>query len=330
MTRKDLLQIVAGSKIFQHWHWFHYHFLRSLKGLPHPLAESVIEACLACESKSPGFAKTVIERLAAVGGRDRHRPDWEQLLQQLAELHVVNRILRWQWPDGTKFDIEPHAEGSKKNPEVVVSMPDMRIGIEVKAPALFAHVENRTKNPTQIASRFAPKEFIDGIAEPASGVTMPRDNPVKDYLISAEGKFAPFREHDEKFFGVLVIIWDDFIYEPVSALLQSDSGLFTEKSFFRASDGSAVRFPSVSGVVVIRHLHQLQRSCSDQPLLDGCRGPLDFGQQGQFPWKVYVQNPWGPPAPSQVLEALDARPPSDDMGAEYRPQEYIMWIELPR
>ncbi len=330
MTRQDLLQVIAESRLFKHWHWFRYYFERSLNGLPHPLAESIILACLECESKSKGFAGTVIERLAAVGGRDRHLPDWEQLLQQLAELHVVHRVLMWNWTVGTTFAVEPHGERTKKNPEVVVSLPNLRIGFEVKTPSLLTHVENRSKNPTQIASRFAPKEVIDAIAKPESGITMPRDNPIKDYLVSAEAKFEPFRRIDSNFFGILVIVWDDFIYEPISALLQPDSGLFTKNSFFRSRDGNEVIFPSIAGVVVISHLHQLVRACRDEPLLDGCRSPLDYGREGQFPWKAYVQNPWGPEIPKEAIEALDARLPIDDMGAKYRPQEFIMWINQPR
>jgi len=329
MTRHDLLGLVADSKLFKHWHWFYYHFDLSLKGQPHSLAEAIIEACLACESKSKGYAGVAIERLASVGGREKHLPDWEQLLQQLAELHVVHRILTWDWPAGTTFAVEPHGDASKKNPEIVASLPHLRVGIEVKAPALFSHAENRGKNPTQIASRFAPKEAIDALAKPELGVTMPRDNPVKDYLLSAEAKFEPFRRVDSEFFGILVIVWDDFVYEPISALLQEDSGLFTAKSFFRGDDGNAVTFPSLAGVVVIRHLNQLVRACRNEPLMDGCRSPLDYGQEGMFPWKVYVQNPYGPAAPREALLALDARPPSHDMGAEYQPQEFVMWFDRP-
>lgn len=330
MTRHDLLQLVARSRVFQHWHWFRYHFSHSLNGCPHPLAEAFIEACIACENKSKGFAKASVERLASVGGRDRHLPDWEQLLQQLAELHVIHRILTWTWPAGTTFEIEPHGEGSTKNPEVVVTMPHLRIGVEVKAPSLFTHIENRGKNPTQIASRFAPRDVIEAMAKLGTGVTMPRDNPVKDYLVSAEAKFEPFRRNDANFIGILVIVWDDFIYEPISALLQPESGLFTENSFFKASDGSSVRFPSIAGVVAIRHLNQLIRASRDEPLMYGCRSPLDFGKLGEFPRKVFIQNPWGPATPTEAIEALDARPPYDDMGAEYRPQEYIMWVNVPQ
>jgi hypothetical protein len=330
MTRADLLQIIESSRLFQHWHWFQYHFRCSLNGFSHPLAESFIEACLACEPNSSGFTNATVKRLAAVGGRDRHLADWEQLLQQLAELHVVHRILTWDWPTDTKFEIEPHAEGSKKNPEVMLSQPDLRIGFEVKTPSLFAHATSRATNPTQIASRFVSKELVDAMVEPGTGVTMPRDNPIKDFLVSAEAKFKPFRCNDDKFFGILVIVWDNFIYEPISALLQPSSGLFTENSFFKDSDGKAEHFPSITGVVVVSHLHQLVRACRDEPLVDGCQSPLDFGQKDQYPWKIFIQNPWAPPAPQVALELLDARPPQEEMGAEYRPQELIMWIDMAR
>ena len=329
MTRQILLQIIAESKLFKHWHWFQHHFRLTLRGFPHPLAESVITACLACETKSKGFAKTTIDRLAAIGGRERHLPDWEQLLQQLAELHVVSRVLTWNWPVETTFAVEPNGEDSKKNPEVVISLQHLRIGFEVKAPSLFAHVGNRGKNPTQIASRFAPKTVIETLAKPEAGITMPRDNPVKDYLVSAEAKFEPFLRNDPNFYGILVIVWDDFIYEPISSLLQTDSGLFTENSFFRDKKGNAVRFPSIAGVVVIRHLHQLFRACRDEPLIDGCKYPLDFGHEGQFPWKAFIQNPFGLNVPKEAIDVLDARPHTDEMGAEYRPQEFIMWMNVP-
>lgn len=327
MTREDLNKLIENSKIFQHWHWFKFHFERSLKGGGHPLAESVAEACIACESKVPGFAKKVIERLAAVGGRDRHLPDWEQLLQQLAELHIVFRVLSWNWPGGTRFDVEPSTEESKKNPELVVSTSHARYGFEVKAPALFAHAENRSKNPTQIASRFAPKETLDEIFKQSSSVTLPRDNPIKDFLLSAEAKFEPFHRRDKNFFGILVIVWDDFVYEPISALLQPDSGLLTQNSYFKDEKGSAIQFPSISGVVIVRHLHQLYRACRDEPLIDGCRGPLDFGKESDFPWKICIQNPGGPLVPPEIFKVLDSRVPSAELGAEYLPQEYIMWVD---
>lgn len=301
-----------------------------MRGQEHPLPESVILACLASEPKVKGISRTVIERLAAVGGREKHIPDWEQLLQQLAELHVVHRVLTWSWPEGTTFALEPSGSGSKKNPEIVATLPHMRIGVEVKAPSIISHIKNRSNNPIQIASRFAPKAMLDSIADPTAGVTMPRDNPVKDFLVSAEAKFEPFRRTDPDFYGILVIVWDNFTYEPISALLQTDSGLFTESSFFKKLDGSNVTFPSVAGVIIISHLHQLLAACEDRPLIDGCQHPLDYGQDDQYPWKIYIQNPWGPEVPQAAIEALGAKPQTDDMGAEYRPQEYIMWLNTSR
>jgi hypothetical protein len=55
-------------------------------------------------------------------------------------------------------------------------------------------------------------------------MTLPRDNPVKDFLVSADAKFEHFKETDANFIGVLVIIWDDFIYEPISSLISESAG----------------------------------------------------------------------------------------------------------
>jgi hypothetical protein len=271
----------------------------------------------------------VVDRLAAVAGREKHLPDWEQLLQLLAELHVVTQVLCWRWPEGTSFEAEPTATNSQKNPELLVKTPTVSIGIEVKAPSLFQHQQARTANSEQIASRFASMEFLAAMVHSRDEVTWPRDNPVKDFLLSANEKFASFCADDPKFVGVLVICWDDFIYEPISALSHPKCGLFTPDSFARDHADNPMLFPSVAGVVVVRHLHQLFRACRDEPLLDGCRHPLDYGDSDRFPWKAFIDNPHGRHVPDEVLRCLQARAPSVDMGAEYQPAEYVMWIPLP-
>lgn len=325
MDEKQLLDVIASSKIFTSWHWFSYHFGNRSNGRLHPLAESVIEACLLCDRKMPGYAIQFIERLAAVSGREKHMPDWEQLLQQLAELHIISRVVGWYGEGEATFKLEPTTQGSNKNPEIVFSTAKYTVGVEVKAPAIFKHWESRSGNPVQFASRFAPRDIIEKMAggQPS---TLPRDNPIKDFLISANEKFAGFVLNDPEFIGVLVICWDDYIYEPISSLIQSDSGLLTDNSFFRREDGRPHRFENISGIIVIRHLYQLVRACRSEPLIDSISHPLDYGQQGKFPWKAFIQNPYGKSVPKEVLECFDGREPCDEMGAEYRPQEFIMWI----
>jgi len=272
----------------------------------------------------PGYAKRTIDILASICGREKHLPDWEQLLQYLAELHVVRHILAYPWPEGTSFEAEPAAEGTRKNPEVAIHTSEFTLGVEVKAPALFRHQEQRTNNAIQLSARAVPKSMHASLPGIEKGITLPRDNPVKDFLASADQKFHGFN-HQETFCGILVIVWDDFIYEPISALCHADCGLFTERSFAKDHQGTPLKFSAVDGVVIIRHLHQLVRACRDEPLTDLCRHPLDYGRPGEFPWKAFLPNPNGREVPDAVIECFQARVPSPDMGAEYFPNDIVWW-----
>ena len=325
MERKDIIKQFAESNMFRKWHWLRYHFGELIAGNRQPLADSVVDACLHCERKMPGFAEEFTLRIANIGGRPRHTPDWEQLLQHLAELHIFAQAIRWSWPDGTIFEHEPTAPGSLKKPELRITTTDIELGIEVKTPAIFAHWEKRSENRIQIPSRVEPKDSVQAIARD-SPVTLPRDNPIKDYLISAEEKFSPFVSRNLKFLGLLFICWDDYVYEPISSLANERSGLLTENSFHRTEAGSAITFPSVAGIVVLRHLSQLIRACREEPLMDNLRHPLDYGKYGEFPWKAFFQNPIGNAVPKQVLECFDARKLNREMGAEYQPQDVIFWF----
>jgi len=46
----------------------------------------------------------------------------------------------------------------------------------------------------------------DEPAPPAGSITYPRDNPVEDFLHSADVKFEGFRD-DPAFYGALFIVW---------------------------------------------------------------------------------------------------------------------------
>lgn len=317
---------IRGSEIFRAWHWFRYHFDNELNGRGHPLARGFINAALACDARMPGYAEHVVDRVSSVGGREKHLPDWEQLLTILAELHVVAQIARWDWPEGVEFAREPTAPGSKRNPELSVQLNGQTFAYEVKAPSLFAHAAQRGSNPTQVASRYIDRARLAEVLGEGEGVTWPRDNPVKDFLISSEEKFAPFNASTDEFAGILVICWDDFIFEPVSALTHPGCGLFTPNSFYRSPDDEPVGFPSVGGVVLLRYLHQLVHACQDKPLRDGLEDPFDYGVPNSFPWKSFHQNPNARNVPRAAIDCLHARAPSPAMGAEYFPQEFITWL----
>ena len=326
MDRSDLIRHALNSRIFKHWHYFTFHFQFLQAGGEHRMVKSILDACLDVERQIPGFASAMIDALADIGGKEKHEPHYEQLLQRLAELLVIRQIAVWPWSKPVKFQWEPTAGASKKNPEISISSEGWVIGVEVKAPSLLRHNRLRASNDTQVSSRMFGKDEIRRLTGAEGGITAPRDNPLKDFLVSADAKFAGFRIKDLNFFGVLVVVWDDYVYEPISALIHEASGLFTEKSFTRDAAGQPLKFRNVDAVVIIRHLHQFSRAAGDQPLGDDFELPLDYGHKRQFPFKTYIQNPHGQMPPAEILDCLQAVPQADLVGAEYHPSDLIWWI----
>ncbi len=93
-TRFEVGVMFAMSAISKDWHWFgHYFSVVNVPGWEHPLAASVMDALVICDRATPGYAHTFVTRFAAVGGREKYRPHYEQPLQQLAELHVVLQVV---------------------------------------------------------------------------------------------------------------------------------------------------------------------------------------------------------------------------------------------
>lgn len=325
LNRSELVTEICSSEIFRHWHWFSWHFEHVKCGVENLLADSVISACLRCEDKIPGYATKFIKTIGSIGGKEKFIPHWEQLLQHLSELMVVAHIVSYDWPEGTKFESEPSTKKNGKNPEIIVRSPDIHLAVEVKAPAYLAHHNNRTTNSIQLASRFVPQERLSEIVGDVSTATMPRDNPMKDFLVSAESKFSQFTS-EEKFVGILVIVWDDFVYEPISALQHSSCGLFTGNSFHRDVSGNAISYPSVGGVVVIRHLHQLVRTTRSEPLFDGMSDPMIYSVSSGFPPKAFVENPLLPLQRKEIFDIFEAHRTDAGLGTEYTPKELIWWF----
>jgi hypothetical protein len=217
----------------------------------------------------------------------------------------------------------PHRQG--KRPEAKVETAEAVFLFEVKAPSLLAHQRARSANPIQ----FPGRTFEEGMRTTIAGdhkPTLPRDNPVKDFLISAEEKFAPF--HSGKVvFGILAIVWDDFIYEPITTLVHADSkGLLTPATFVKNADGSPRSFQHVDAVILMRHLQYFQQAAAEA--LTDRKHAFDFGHDDDLP-NVLVPVPLAkeiPPFIRTGLRALHYDDPLLQRSAEYRPQEFVMWF----
>src|SRR5690606_31386323 len=99
---------------------------------------------------------------------------------------------------------------------------EVKYAVEVKTPRLIAHRNTMATKSWQLSARIPLKDIL-----PVDQTTLPRDNPVKDFLESASAKFAEYKTCNPSAYRILTIVWDDYIYEPVTALLHPESGLLT-------------------------------------------------------------------------------------------------------
>lgn len=322
-TRAHLLnqatQTIGGAKA---WHWFSYHF--SMRPL-HALGFSIVDACADCETELPGLGFQFIKDIAAICGKERHKPHFDQLLQKLAELLVLRRLLTLNWPAGTTFQHEPAVSVGGMRPELRIVTPDGSFLFEVKTPSLQEHIRARQTNTFQVACRALPMGQVEKLVGDG-GLTLPRDNPVKDFLLDADKKFAQFKAIQAET-SVLVIVWDDFIYEPITVLKHEQCGLLTANSYLKDAGGAAFKFAHVDAVVVVRHLTYLYRGAGDKPLQERAHA-LDFGDEYALP-NVFISISDAKLVPDRIRQGLRAVSWDDPMlqrAADYRPKDIVIWV----
>ena len=244
MNRENIIAMLTDKIMATSWHFLQYHFVRYQDGFEHFLCASIVDACLRIENVMPGYVETFSNRLAEISGRENYVPHYEQIIQLLSELYVINHLSSID-VEGATYIHEPRAAGSDKNPEVGIILPNNQIFVEVKCREYVKHHNNRGMASVEVPSR------VEGIRELASkllrdneSIVFPRDNVIKDFLVSANEKFQAFKQTSPDAITILVIVWDDFIYEPISSLLNPHSGLLSENSFFRIGD-HPVKFESI-------------------------------------------------------------------------------------
>ena len=303
------------------WHWFQYHFSFFP---PHPLTRSILDACTDCEMRIDGLGIQFIREIASIQGKEKHLPHYDQLLQKLAEVFVLRQLLILDWPKGTTFEHEPAAIPKGKRPELRVVTPERSYLFEVKTPSLTEHINARNQNSIQAPGRVLPQDLLQRLAN-GEGLTLPRDNPVKDFLIDADSKFGQFKALSAHT-SILVIVWDDHIYEPVTVLTHPQCGLLTQNSYLKNA-GTAVQFSNTDAVILIRHLNYIQNATADRPLGDRSHA-LDFGTVQDLP-NVLIPVAAQLDLPALIRDGLRARLLDDQMlqhAAEYRPQDLVLWI----
>jgi hypothetical protein len=325
MTINDIRKEIYYAINLVDWHYLHWHF-RSYHpsgNNEHPLAKSIIESCFLCESKMPGYADNFIRKLCSFSGKEKYEPHYDQILQHLAELLVVGH-LSGKMDGSWQFEEEPTTAGSSKNPEIKIAKDDLTILVEVKSPSFIEYQKIRSGSDIQLAGRFPMgMDLASALSTEEGNNALPRDNNVKDFLKSADEKFELFKRNLPNVLTVLVIAWDDFIYEPITALLNQHSGLLTKNSYFKDKLGNAISFENIDNIVVLRNMTQIANSTKDVHVSDGLSHPLDYGLLGNTLSKALIEVN-DQDLPIDLLDVFQCERIEElQFFADYRPQEII-------
>lgn len=326
MSRNEVIQMFIDNVMSGEWHWLGYHFSPYKDGYEHFLIASIIDSCIEIERAIPGFSKEFAEKLASYSGREKYLPHYEQIIQLLSELYVIKHLVSIPF-DKPEFEIEPTIGDSEKNPEIGIRLPNKEIFVEVKCREYIDHHNNRGNAAIEIPSRQdGVLELARNTKKDSESLVLPRDNVIKDFLISADEKFASFKANNPNAITVLVIIWDDFIYEPISALLNDGSGLLTDNSFYKDGDGSH-KFNNVDAVLVVRQSHQIVRATRDELPVDGLENPLDWGAIGQVLPKALISINPSEELSGYLCDILQAQDINElQNAADYRPQQFVLRV----
>lgn len=299
--------------------WLTYHFNQGT-----PFGQHLLRALAECEARVPQLGQRFVRDLHAVKhvSASIDTAAWmarfEELVQKFAEILVARALCSIDWPVGTVIEFEPVNKSNGKRPEFSVQTPTHLWLFEVKCPSFIAYQESRSLNPNQLPIRSFMRDapYVAG-----ETVTLPRDNTMKDFLRSAQAKFAGFATGSVS--GILVVVWDPYMYEAISVLMHPQAGLLTENSWFKVND-ITVTFPDVSGVIVLNRLEQLKRGAQEKL---GYIDPFLLGGADALP------NTWCPNIGQGDLEHSIAKGfdayhfEATAIGADYAITDFVMWRE---
>jgi hypothetical protein len=326
MTRQEVVDTLLDKILEADWHYLSYHFSPYKEGYEHFLGASIVDSCTRIEAVIPGYTEEFATKLSSFSNREKYQPHYEQIIQLLAELYVINHLATIKFPSAS-FLHEPTSSDSNKNPEVGIILNDKEIYVEVKCREYIPHHNNRGDASIEVPARMdGIKEVAELMLKDGEHIGYPRDNTIMDFLISANEKFSGFKKDSSKSITVLVIVWDDVIYEPISSLLNRSSGLLTDNSFYK-NGGEVVKFENVDAILLVRQSHHIVRATRDQFPVDGLNHPLDWGAKNMVLPKAYIPVNTTHEVDEYLCQILEAHNISElTHVAEYRPQELVFHV----
>ncbi|WP_042476386.1 hypothetical protein [Bacillus ndiopicus] len=293
------------------------------QGKTHWFLTHLIEILAYIDEYVKDYSKITIDKIETIG---KNNP--EQIFQILGEVLALYNLMNMPGADKSTIELEPKSYKGAKNPEFRMKLNDEWFAIEVKTPDLTPFKEIR-HNGIQITSRLKQSEIE--ILKEKREIVFSKDLKIQYYLENANEKFVAYKQNamykDDK--TILIIVWDDFINECVSTLVNPHSGLLTKESFYIESN-----FQNVDAVMVFRHSHHLQHLFYFGELLsyrlgDGpSRNVFDLSEYS-ITAGVYCKNPFS--SKNILYDFLDIAYPiseeeiSVNFVAEYQPTDIIDW-----
>lgn len=300
------------------WHWLHWHFRNDSYSY-----RILVNALCECESYIPGAGIELAEEIGRIAGSERDVEHYDQILQKFCEILILKQVCSNKGLADFTWELEKVSPGTGKKVDLIGEKEKTILGIEIKAPRFTENAKLRERGP-QIVTRMEPLRTV------APDATLPRDNSVKDFLISANEKFEGFKSTNTNFIGVLCIIWDDFFHEPITWLM-GHSGLLTTNSFFRDENDNPVIFPNIDAIILVRHLAYFFEGIRSQNPDDGDRRLFQIGAWEGLPNVYYLLSSENNEL-SKLFKILNAFSHDDkrlEKAADYRPQEFINWSDIP-
>lgn len=324
MSQRQLYKLIRENIPTKSEHILSYlvHGYLNKTGKRHPFIVMLCDALLEIEQASPGYAEEMIGRIGRYTGQDLNTA--QQIYQVFAEILIIRRAVQIaDNENGSPYLIhEPGAKQDMPNPEIRSRVDGINYAIEVKTPHLIEHSLKR-HTELQLTSRLPLRRLTDGI-----DVINPLDTKMKSYLDDTKRKYEAYVKNVEYQDDVrlLFVVWDDYIHEPIAALLSSLSGLFTEKTFVRTKKGEAEPYAIIDGVFIVRHLHQFQRGIHGIELANEFKHAFEFYVDRNPFAPAFIQNPNGRKVPEIIREAFDGIPPDAlNFVSEYQLIDWVDW-----
>jgi hypothetical protein len=317
IAQDELTEALQAKHSIGEWHWLRYHY--DANSLPFQL---LLSALMDCEKFIEGSGLKIAQDIGNLAGSDRDLIHYNQILQRFAEILIIKSVDAWVGLNSFAWELEKSVPASPKQVDVVGYNGHIEIGLEIKAPN-FTDIQELRQQVHQMVNRLP-----DGRSVAASfDATLPRDNSLKDMLISANKKFVEFKRNNANFHGALVIVWDDHIQEPLT-WLHGHEGLLTDNSFYKDENGDAIIFENIDAVIVLRHLTYFTSNlCNNNPF-EANENMFVIGGGENLPNVIYSVSDYAHLTFREVANALNAHQHDDPIlqrAAEYHPTDWIFW-----